>query len=51
MGRLEPVGQLEFRRKRHDRSFSGPAPAASGPETQIQCGVFKNAVNVSAVYL
>lgn len=38
--------------KRQDRSFSGPAPAASRPETpetQIQCGVFKD--NTSAVYL
>ena len=44
MGRLEPVGQLELRIKTHERSFSGPPPAASGPdtpETQIQGGVYK----------
>lgn len=44
MGRLEPVGQLEFRMKRQDRSFSGPPPAASGPctpVTQIHGDVFE----------
>lgn len=44
MGRLEPAGQLEFRMKRQDRSFSEPPPAASGPDTpvtQIHRGVLK----------
>lgn len=33
MGRLEPAGQLEFRTNRQDRSFSGPPPAGSRPDT------------------
>lgn len=48
MGRLEPVGQLEFRMKRQERSFSGPPPAASGPDapvTQIHGGVLNTNFN------
>lgn len=33
MGRLEPGEPLEFRMKRQERSFSGPPPAVSGPNT------------------
>lgn len=49
MGRLEPVGQLEFRMKRQERSFSGPPPAASGPGipvTQIHGVVLRAHLNV-----
>lgn len=50
MGRPEPVGQLEFRMKRQDRSFSGPPPAVScGPDTpvtQIHGTVLKAHFNV-----
>ncbi len=52
MGRLEPVGQLEFRMKRQDRSFSGPPPAVSGPDTpvtQIHEGVFNAHFNAYVV--
>lgn len=54
VGRLDPVGQLEFRMRRQDRSFSGPPPTASGPDTperQIQSDLVKAHVNACAVYL
>lgn len=36
VGRLDPVGQLEFMINTHERSFSGTPPVASVPETQTQ---------------